>query len=149
MPLATRAPVCPRIQTLVRRSRSRGLSLIEILVVLSIIALITGGIALVVMRHLETARIETTRTSARVLREAVGMWRMRDASSECPTIDTLVRAQLVDTASKTTDAWDKPFFIECGEQGEITIASAGPDRKLGNADDIRVPEPPRASALAP
>jgi general secretion pathway protein G len=137
------------IPHLVRRSRSRGLSLIEILVVLSIIALITGGIALVVIRHLETARVETTRTSARTLREAVKLWRMRDGSSECPTIDTLVRMQLVDSASKTTDAWDQPFVIECNEQGETTIVSAGPDRKVGNADDIRVPEPPRASALAP
>jgi general secretion pathway protein G len=136
-------------QSVVRRSRSRGLSLIEILVVLSIIALITGSIALVVIRHLETARIETTRTSARALREAVNLWRMRDGSNECPTIDTLVRMQLVDSASKTTDAWDKPFVIECSEQGEITIASSGPDRRLGSADDIRVPEPPRASALAP
>ncbi len=132
------------IRNLVRRRRSRGLSLIEILVVLAIIALISGGIALVVIHHLETARIETTRTSARALREAVNLWRMRDGSGECPTIDTLVRMQLVDSASKTTDAWDKPFVIECSEQGEITIASAGPDRKLGSADDIRVPEPPRA-----
>jgi general secretion pathway protein G len=134
------------LPNIVRRRRSRGLSLIEILVVLSIIALITSGIALVVIRHLETARIETTRTSARTLREAVRMWRMQDASSECPTIDVLVRMQLVDSASKATDAWDKPFVIECSEQGDVTIASAGPDRQLGNADDIRVPEPPRASA---
>jgi general secretion pathway protein G len=136
-------------QKILRRRRSRGLSLIEILVVLSIIALITSGVALVVIRHLETARIETTRTSARALREAVSLWRMRDGSSECPTIDTLVRMQLVDSASKRTDAWDKPFVIECSEQGDITIASPGPDGRLGSADDIRVPEPPRASALAP
>lgn len=138
-----------RVHRLARRHRSRGLTLIEILVVLSIVALITGGIALVVMRHLETARIDTTRTSARALREAVTMWRMRDASSECPTIETLVRMQLVDSASKTTDAWDKPFAIECSEQGDVTITSAGPDRKLGSPDDIRVPEPPRATASNP
>ncbi len=114
--------------------------------VLSIIALISGGVAIVVMRHLESARVETTRTSARALREAIHVWRMRDASNECPSIDALVRTQLVDTASKTTDGWDKPFFIECGDEGEITVASGGPDRKLGTADDIRVPEAPRAQA---
>lgn len=125
------------------------MSLIEILVVLSIIAMITAGVAVVVIRHLETARRETTITSARALRQAVTLYQMREASGECPTIEALVKHQFVDSASKTSDAWNTAFAIQCSEEGDITIASAGPDRKLGTSDDLRVPDPPKATALTP
>jgi general secretion pathway protein G len=142
-----RAPVSVRVRIRARKS-ARGLTLIEILVVLGIIALISGGIAIVVIRHFENARIETARTSARTLRSAVSMWKMNDATGECPTTELLVKQQVVDSAAKTTDPWDRPFIIECADNGDINVVSGGPDRKLGTPDDIRVPEPPKASARA-
>lgn len=125
------------------------MSLIEILVVLGIIALISGVIAVAVIGHLERARIQTSRESARVIRGAVTTFRMNHNADECPTVATLVAAQEIDRASKTIDAWDKPFSIECDERGEATVVSAGPDKKLGTPDDIRVPEPPSPVAAGP
>jgi hypothetical protein len=49
---------------------------------------------------------------------------------------------LLDEASKTNDAWDTPFVIECDERGGVAVASAGQDKKLGSPDDIRVPDAP-------
>ena len=43
---------------------------------------------------------------------------------------------------KITDAWDDPYRIVC-EDDETTVVSAGPDKKEGTADDIRVPEAPQ------
>lgn len=130
-----------------RRGR-RGVTLIEILVVLAIIGLISGTIAIVVINHLEKARVTTSRESARALRNAVSTHRLSTSDTECPTIDVLVNAQEIDKASKTTDAWDKPFTIECDEHGGVTVVSGGPDKKLGTPDDIRVPDPPPAVATA-
>lgn len=125
------------------------MSLIEILVVLAIIALVSGVIAVAVIGHLEKARITTSRESARVLRNAVTSYRMTRASDDCPTVDVLVEAQEIDTASKTLDAWDRPFAIDCDERGAVTVVSGGPDKKVGTPDDIRVPEPPASVARTP
>lgn len=125
------------------------MSLIEILVVLGIIALVSGVIAVAVIGHLEKARVQTSRESARVLRNAVSTYRMARAGEECPGVEALVAAQEIDTASKTVDAWERPFSIECDERGGITVISGGPDKKIGTPDDIRVPDPPAPVARTP
>lgn len=135
-----------RNHRLFRRHRARGMTMIEILVVLAIVALISGVIAVAVIGHLERARIQTSRESARVIRGAVTTYRMDHGGEECPTIDLLVTSQQIDRASKTLDAWDKPFTIECDERGDATVVSAGPDKRVGTPDDIRVPEPPKPLA---
>lgn len=122
-----------------RRHHVRGYSLLEILVVLSIVALISSVVAIAVLGHLEKARISSTRDNARTLRSAVATFKM-DHAEECPDADGLVSRGVVDTASRTTDAWDRPFSIRCTESGEVVVASGGPDRKLGTEDDIRVPD---------
>jgi type II secretory pathway pseudopilin PulG len=124
------------------------MSLMEILVVLAIIGLVSGVIAVAVIGHLDKARITTSRESARVLRNAVSSYRMARSGDECPTVEMLVADQEIDRASKTIDAWDKPFSIECDERAGVTVVSGGPDKRLGTPDDIRVPDPP-AVARAP
>jgi general secretion pathway protein G len=125
-----------------RRRRARGTTLLEILVVLGIIALISSAIGVAVYKHLMEARVQTTRQSALSLRQSVVLYRMAHASDDCPSAETLKQAELVDSASKLTDAWDRPFAITCGERGEVHVASGGPDKKLGTEDDIVAPEPP-------
>jgi prepilin-type N-terminal cleavage/methylation domain-containing protein len=124
----------------------RGMTLIEVLVVLGIVALISGVIAVAVIGHLERARIQTSRESARVIRGAVTSYRLDHGGDECPIVDVLVAAQHIDRASKTIDAWDKAFVIECDERGDATVVSGGPDKRVGTPDDIRVPEPPKSVA---
>lgn len=125
-----------------RRSRgSRGYSLLEILVVLAIIALLASVIGVAVHTHLAKARIETTRQSVLKIRQTVVLFRM-DHGDDCPNVDMLKQADLVDAASKLTDAWNGPFVVKCGEQGTVHVSSAGPDRKHGSEDDIVAPEPP-------
>jgi hypothetical protein len=83
--------------------------------------------------------VRTTQTSARELRRAAEQWRAIHASYECPTTETLRVDKAIDSASKLTDSWDNAFRIIC-EDDETTVVTAGPDRKWGTADDIRVPE---------
>jgi len=120
---------------------SRGYSLLEILVVLSIIALLASVIGIAVYSHLLKARVDTTRQSALRVRQTVIMYRM-DRGEECPSVDELRTAELIDSTSKVTDAWDQPFVVKCGDRGEVHVASSGPDKKHGTEDDILAPEPP-------
>ena len=124
-----------------RRRRSRGYSLLEILVVLAIIALLSSVIGIAVYGHLLKARIEATRQSALKIRQTVVLYRM-DRGDDCPTVDALRKADLIDAASKSNDAWDQPFVVMCGEHGEVHVSSGGPDKRLGTEDDIVAPEPP-------
>jgi len=125
----------------IRYVKSRGYTLVEILVVLAIIGLIAGVTALALFKFVPEARIKTTRESAQVIRRAASLYRM-DHGSECPSLPVLVQSQMIDEASKTTDAWDTPISVECDDRGHITVVSAGPDKKMNTPDDIRVPEPP-------
>jgi prepilin-type N-terminal cleavage/methylation domain-containing protein len=124
-----------------RRPHPRGYSLLEILVVLAIIALLASVIGIAVYGHLVKARIETTRQSALAIRRTVVLYRM-DRGDDCPNVEQLRQSELIDSASKTTDAWDGAFLVKCGERGEVHVSSAGPDKKHGTEDDIVAPEPP-------
>jgi prepilin-type N-terminal cleavage/methylation domain-containing protein len=143
-----------QLQTFVKRHRhrqhqhrqqQRGYSLLEILIVLAIIGLISGITAVALIKFIPEARIKATHQSALAMRSAASIYRMQHAD-ECPSVETLKNAQLIDEASKTTDAWDTPLVLECDERGGIHVSSAGPDKKMNTNDDIRVPEPPTATA---
>jgi len=120
--------------------------LLEILVVLAIIALLSSVIGVAVYQHLLHARIETTRQSALKIRQTVVLYRIDRGGDECPTVEVLKQVELIDAASKLTDAWERPFVITCGERGEVHVASSGPDKKIGTEDDIIAPEPPPSPA---
>jgi general secretion pathway protein G len=96
-----------------RRPPSRGVTLIEVMIVVVIIGLISGGVAVAVLPRLKEASIKTTQTSARELRRAAEQWRGMHASDLCPTIEVLRSDKAIDSASKMTDAWDNPFHIIC------------------------------------
>jgi len=140
-------PLAPLLDRHRRRRGARGYSLLEILVVIAIIALLSSVIGVAVWGHLVKARNETARQSALKIRQTVVMYRM-DRGSECPTVDELKKADMIDSAAKSNDPWDQPFLVTCGENGEVHVASAGPDKRHGTEDDIRAPEPPKVVADA-
>jgi len=116
----------------------RGVTLIEILIVLAIIGLIAGGIAMTAIPKFQQAQKETTKQSAQQLRNVAQLWRTTNAG-ECPTVDKLKQDKQLEASSKLSDAWDQPFKIFCDDD-ETTVASSGPDKKEGTTDDIRVPD---------
>ena len=52
---------CPQ-QRLARRRHREGMTLIEIMIVITIFAMIAGGVAVALLPQLEKARIKTTKT---------------------------------------------------------------------------------------
>ncbi len=123
----------------VLRSTERGVTLIEVMIVVVILGLIASGVAVAVFPRFKEAQVKTTKTSAMELRRATEMWRGTHASDVCPSIDQLKTDKAIDTATKASDSWDTPFKITC-EDDETIISSNGPDKKEGTPDDIRVPE---------
>ena len=123
----------------IRRAAARGVTLIEVMIVVVILGLIAGGVAVAVIPKFNEAAVKTTKMSATELRRAAESWRATKGGDQCPTPQVLMQEKAIDSASKLTDAWDTPFKIVC-EEDETIVMSPGKDKKEGTADDIRVPE---------
>lgn len=131
------------LRALRRRSAARGVTLIEILIVLAIIGLIAGGVAVVAIPKFQQARIDQAKIDARTIHPIAEKWRIDHPGDECPTVERLRAERELSSAAKITDPWDSPYKILCSDD-EVVVSSFGPDKKEGTQDDIRIPE-----ALAP
>ena len=121
-----------------RHAIERGVTLVEVLIVLAIMSLIAGGVVVAVIPRFNKAQIDTTANNARAIREAVIRWKATGGEG-CPTVSQLVQDKQIDTASKTDDPWGSGYKIACTED-EVTVSSPGPDKKEGTADDITIPK---------
>lgn len=119
-----------------RRRKARGVTLVEVLIVLAIMALIAGSAVFLVFPQLAKAKIDTAVLSAQTIKKAAELYINIDGATNCPTVDDLVNAKKLEKG-KTMDPWGSPYKIECKEGDEIRVISAGKDRKEGSADDVR------------
>ena len=116
--------------------RRAGMTLIEIMIVVIIMALIATAVGVAVLPRLKQARIDSSRTDAQSVRSMAIAYIMDNPGSDCPSIEDLVEGSYVDRGRRTTDAWDRAFVIEC-EGEEVTVISPGPDGEMGTEDDIQ------------
>lgn len=120
------------------RRRARGFNLIEIVVAIAIIAMLSGAIAVGVLKIKSGQDIELTRTNAQSLRSAVRVW-WALGNKGCPTVPQLITEGALDKSKATKgDAWGQPWVIEC-EGDDAAVISRGPDEVAQTDDDIRVP----------
>jgi prepilin-type N-terminal cleavage/methylation domain-containing protein len=117
----------------------RGLTLFEILITLSIIALISSAIAFGVSKYFVWAQRRAAEIDARNLLVAAKLWRMENPD-HCPTFQELVESGHVESGTRQADPWKTPYRMACVDN-RISVSSAGPDRQSDTEDDIRVPPP--------
>lgn len=123
-----------------RRAVQRGMTLIEIMIVVAIIAMVVGGVAVVAMPRMREAQVKTAETAARTVRNAVNQWRLSNNDyGTCPTVSSLIQDKQLDSGQNTDDPWGSPFQINCVDD-EVVVVSPGPDKKMGTKDDITVPK---------
>lgn len=53
----------------------------------------------------------------------------------CPTLDDLLEANVIDSATTTEDPWGQAYLIEC-EGTHVAVLSSGQDRVFGTEDDV-------------
>jgi hypothetical protein len=51
----------------------------------------------------------------------------------------LVQEKHIDSAANTDDPWGEAYILSCTDD-DVIVASKGPDKKKGTADDVRVPK---------
>jgi general secretion pathway protein G len=119
------------------RLHARGLTLVELIIVISIIGSLMGIIAFAIFQRKATADKELAKTACSQFRSAILLYRTTHPDGDCPSPQQLKAEKEIDSTTNIKDAWGIQFKITCDE--EIVCTSAGPDRKEGTDDDIRVP----------
>lgn len=130
----------PRPLMALRRAAKRGMTLIEIMIVVSIIAMVAAGVAVVAIPKMKEAQIKAAETGARTIRNAVSQWQLSENEySECPNVSQLIQDKQLDSGQTTVDPWGEEYEITCADD-EVVVASKGPDKKKGSKDDIVIPK---------
>ena len=138
---AEEAATAPLAVTGVRRAVravERGVTLVEVLIVVAIMSMMAAAVVVAVIPKFKDAQVKTADQNAREIRNAVVRYRARGTDT-CPTVTQLVSEKEIDTASNTNDPWGSAYKIECGDD-EIYVLSLGPDKKEGTADDVSIPK---------
>jgi general secretion pathway protein G len=122
-----------------RRTPKRGLTLVEMMVVIALIGVLTAAIAIGVLQAQKRASIGAAQTACNTIRSATIQWKAVRPGEDCPTVDQLKKEKFLDTGFNVKDPWNVSYKLGC-DADEITCTSAGPDRKEGTEDDIHVPQ---------
>ena len=126
------------LRVLGRRARARrrreGMTLVEIMVVVIIMAIIAAGAAFAIVPMIEQAKVDTTYTATQTIKGAAELYVAR--SGGCPSVEDLVERGLLNGDQQTTDGWDQAFSIEC-DRSRVVVISGGPDGQIGGEDDVR------------
>jgi general secretion pathway protein G len=121
------------------RRSSQGVTLVEVLIVVAIIAMVAGGVAVFALPKYKDAQIKNAETGARIVRTAIQQWQAANNETSCPTMSQLVQEKQLDPGQTTKDSWNQDYTLTCTDD-EVIISSNGPDKKKGTKDDIMVPK---------
>jgi general secretion pathway protein G len=138
-PCNRRASRLARLEQLRRRLTNRGVTLVEVLIVVAIIAMVAGGVAVFALPKYKEAQIKNAETGARIVRTAIQQWQAANNETSCPTMSQLVQEKQLDPGQTTKDSWNQDYTLTCTDD-EVFVQSNGPDKKKGTKDDIMVPK---------
>lgn len=136
-------PRALRLEAALRRAQARraqaGVTLVEVLIVVAIMALLASGVTFAILPKYKEAQVSTAKTSAQVMRRAIQDWQRVNNEYGCPTVSQLVEGKHIDTGAELDDPWGMPWALVCTDD-EVFVQSFGPDKKQGTTDDISVPK---------
>jgi general secretion pathway protein G len=116
-----------------RIRRSRGMTLIEIMVVLVILGLIAGAIGFNVFQNLKEAQIKTARLDLQAISQGVDMYHVE--TGNWPDNIVVLTPKFVRELRK--DPWGNEYqYVRTGDGYDVY--SYGPDKTQGGGDDITV-----------
>lgn len=116
------------------RAASRGMTLIEIMIVIAIIGLIMGGLAFALMGRFTQAQLKTAATEVKRLQTTIEMFQLEKGRCPKDQAELGVTGYLKHIKN---DPWGTPYAFTCpGEHDVVDVSSAGPDAEPDTEDDI-------------
>jgi general secretion pathway protein G len=120
-----------------RRRRARGMTLVEIMVVVAIIGMIMGAVAVGAMSQLEKAKVKNTKMIIHTVQEALVHY-ATDNTDSCPkSLQELVAQKYLTKDPK--DDWGQPLGYACPSthgSDSADVWSKGKDKTEGTQDDL-------------
>lgn len=120
-----------------RRARARGVTLVEVLIVVAILSLIAGGVAIFAIPKFQQAQKDTAKTDCKTLVSVIETYKLNHVGTgaACPTLEDLKNDKALKGDQSVNDPWGKPYKIVCTGE-DFGVTSPGPDGKEGTEDDI-------------
>ena len=116
-----------------RLRRSRGMTLIEIMVVLVILGLIAGAIGYNVFERLKDAQVKSAKLETKAISDAVDLYHVE--TGQWPENLTVLVPKFIKDLHK--DPWGGDYqYLKTGDGYDVY--SYGPDKAQGGGDDITV-----------
>jgi general secretion pathway protein G len=118
---------------------ARGMTLLEIMVVIAIIGIVMTALSVGVVGYLNRARVGAARSQVSTISNAVQTYML---DGECPSsLNALAEgAGALIKAKQLKDPWGQEFVFNCpaarDTQLEFDLCSKGPDKREGSEDDV-------------
>lgn len=117
----------------------RGMTLIEIMVVLAIIGMIMGGLAFAALNFFKQGQEDVAKTQVQKVASALMNYYIHERDFPA-TLDDLASGKNSPLKeSQLKDPWGEPFVYNVPAtrgQGDFDLCSKGPDKREGSDDDI-------------
>jgi general secretion pathway protein G len=135
-------PTAHAPKSLVKRT-ARGMSLLEIMVVITLIGLVAAAVGVAVMNQLEKGQMDTARNQAYELGKSVELFKLQQGSypSTAQGLGALASPPkgkpIIERVPK--DPWSNEYiYVNPGQKnpGKFDVRSKGPDGVEGTEDDV-------------
>ncbi len=117
-----------------RARRTEGMTLVEIMIVVIIMALIATAVGIAVLPQFTKAKEKTAESDVQTIDSAVQLYIMH-GGADCPTVEDLLEDGSLEEGKNTIDPWNNDYIIEC-DGDNITVISSGADGQPNTEDDI-------------
>ena len=124
-----------------RRRNDKGFTLIELMVVITILGLLASIVSVSVLQNLKHAKIETTKNSMRGIREGIQTFQIK--KNRIPSsLDELCGPEddenrILQCESAPLDGWKNPFVYNPRDKKHYDLVSLGSDGVEGGDGDAR------------
>jgi general secretion pathway protein G len=144
-----KARLAPAMQPEFLARGERGMSLIEIIIVVALLGTLMAYMVSNLIGQSEEAKKDQTKLAMGVIQQSLQMFRIHN--NKYPTTDQGLNALMTNPGdlkgwrgpyieqNKLSDPWGNPFTYD-SDGRQFKIISGGPDGQLGNDDDISYPE---------
>ena len=120
---------------LARRAAEEGMTLIEIMIVLAIIAIVATGVSVALIPQFQKGQIKAAEADVEAIRGAVQIY-MAYNPGKCPDAEDLKAEKVLSKDKRTQDPWGNEFVINCPAGDDPEVYSVGPDGQEGSEDDV-------------